>query len=164
MIDVTYKCGIAEYREALSSQLRLRTGGYFSAICGLLLLAWAIYLAQSTGMSVPVGMLLSGAVLLICTLPFRMLQRLWIDRDFRKHPNFGLRCHMTASSEGIQLEDDAGRMESKWTAFTKFQETPNLFILFRGARLMSIFPKSALYGQQLSEFRDLLNTNIRPKA
>jgi len=90
----------------------------------------------------------------------RVFQKLWIERDFQKHPGFAVKLHMSVDGEQLRTESELDRRETKWTAFTKYRETKNLFILYDGARGLRVVPKCALTSQQLQEFRELLASKI----
>ena len=93
-------------------------------------------------------------------LLLRMFQRVWIEKDFRRHPDFAGRAHLFVDGETLRTESELERRETKWAAFTKDRETENLFVLYEGAKLLRILPKRAFANQQLSEFRDLLCSKL----
>jgi hypothetical protein len=97
---------------------------------------------------------------MILLLAFRFfIQPLWIERDFRKHPNFQ-REQILRIDGGLHQASEAGQSDTKWFAYTSFRETQNLFVLYLGARLMYVVPKRALSDVQLQEFRQLLLSNV----
>jgi hypothetical protein len=70
---------------------------------------------------------------------------------------------MIVDDESLRIEEEFERRETKWPAFTKFQETDNLFMLFEGARNVRMFPKRAFSQQEQDEFRRLLSSKITSK-
>lgn len=88
---------------------------------------------------------------------------LWFRRDFRKRPNFGHAQTLRADGDGLQYASDLGQSEVKWNAFAKFRETPNLFMLYSGARMFQVVPKRAFEGTQLEEFRTVIQDNLAKK-
>src|SRR5438105_2574632 len=77
---------------------------------------------------------------------------LYCKRDFHRHPGFIEETLFLAKEEGLRVEAGTGHGEVNWSAFTKYQETPNLFILYMGARLFRIVPKRAFAPHDVDEF------------
>jgi hypothetical protein len=96
------------------------------------------------------------------SFPF-VLQPLYYKRDFRRHPRFVEEILFEAKDEGLRVEASTGHGEVNWAAFTKFQETPNLFMLYMGARMFRIIPKRALAPHEVDAFRNLLTRHLPRK-
>ena len=97
-------------------------------------------------------------VLGIFWLSFIPVRRLWLKRDFRKHPNLTIPQVLVLGEEGLRGTSEIGEGTSKWAAYTKFRETPSLFVLYMGGRLFRVIPKRALSPQQFEEARALFGS------
>lgn len=80
-------------------------------------------------------------VVLVC-----VVRPLWVRRDCRRHPNFSVLQVVRLNDEGLYSASDIAEGMAKWTAFTKFHETQDLFMLHMGARLFRIIPNRAFVG------------------
>lgn len=161
-MELDYQCSISDYREAMFSHMRRPLGSSLAVLWGVIFLIIAITTVATRGWSgLAILVLISG---LFCVLPlaFRVWQRFWVERDFRNHPGFAEKVHLSVDGEELRTEGQLGRREEKWAAFTKYRETENLFVLYEGARLLRVFPKRAFASEQLREFRDLLASKITP--
>lgn len=109
--------------------------------------AWPILLALFFGIIL---------VLQIC-LP-QIIHR----RIYNRNPRlFGPRT-VTFDTEGIKAEGEISRVETKWSSFEKFTETPNLFVLYQTKDVVGITPKRAFESQEeLTTFRSLLASKVR---
>jgi hypothetical protein len=83
-----------------------------------------------------------------------------VRRDFRKLPNFSVRQLVKVNDERVYSVSDIAQATAKWTAFTKFHETQNLFMLLMGASRFRLIPKRALSAAQIDELRQLLHHNL----
>ncbi len=83
-------------------------------------------------------------------------------RIYKRNPRlFGPRTIMVAN-EGIKAESEISRVETKWSSFEKFVETPNLFLLYQTRDVVGIIPKRAFGSQEeLASFRSLLGSKVR---
>lgn len=64
--------------------------------------------------------------------------------------------------EGLTSESISHKSLARWSCFTKFIETPNLFILDEEEMLIQIVPKRAFEcNDQIQEFKALLNEKVR---
>jgi hypothetical protein len=64
------------------------------------------------------------------------------------------------SSSGIAISDSNGQSTSKWTAFIRYAETKNLFVLFYRPNLCHTVPKRAFAPEDLSRFREILQQSV----
>ena len=101
-----------------------------------------------------------SSVFLAWPLVIRPLGR---RRNFRDVPNFVLKQVLVTGEDGLLTRSDAGRTENKWSAYTKFQETPNLLIRWMGAGMWEVIPKRAFSAVELGEFRHLLLRHLPAK-
>lgn len=158
-MEVNYQCTFSDYQEALDSQMSGPTVAYFLAIGGVFLLIVGISGVFTQGHP---GSAFTAVVGLFLVLPLllRIAKKFWVAHDFRKHPSCGRGAHMVVDGEGLRVEDELERRETKWPAITCYRETENLFILHEGPRFLRIFPKRAFSGQDLDDFRQLCAKKI----
>jgi hypothetical protein len=106
------------------------------------------------------NLLFEAAAFLAWPLVIRPLS---FRRHFRDTPNFALKQFLVTGEDGLLTRSDAGQIENKWSAYTKFQETPNLFIFWMGAAKWEGIPKRAFSALELDEFRELLVRHLSRK-
>lgn len=159
-MEISYQCTLDDYEEAINSHARLPLGSGFLAVGGLFFFLLGIGAVVNSGLSVTALAAISAGGLATVPLTLRVLQGLWIKKDFDKHPGFSGRAQLSVDTDGLRTESDLERRETKWPAFTKYRETENLFILYEGARLLRVFPKRAFANQQLGEFRKFLASKV----
>ncbi len=74
---------------------------------------------------------------------------------------FGIRT-VTIDSGGIRSESEVATIETKWSSFEKFRETPNLFVIYQTKDVAGIVPKRAFTRQEeIAEFRSLIASKVR---
>ncbi len=157
-MEVHYQCGVEDYLEAQYAHHRRST--LFYIISGLIIASSAIagiYLSVTEGYSQ--GSPLLALVVFWALLRF-ILRPFYFRRDFRRHPNFGRAQTLHIDESGIEYKSDLGHSETKWEAYSKLRETPNLFMLYLGARLFQVIPKRAFPDQRREELRRLLQEKI----
>lgn len=59
------------------------------------------------------------------------------------------------SPNGVTLIAETSRSEFQWQAFTRYSETPTLFLIYLSDFQFIMIPKRAMDGPQLGEFREL---------
>ena len=157
-MDVHYQCNFADYKELQKAQIRKPSATpvlLFGAI-------FFTFLAVSS-LRHDKPLLASGYALvsMFALLPpsLRLFQRLLMKRCFSES-GFGGGAHMSCNDVGIEIEDESEKQETKWAAFTKFQETENLFILYKVGKLQ-VVPKRFFAQNELEEFRSLLVKKIQ---
>ena len=92
-----------------------------------------------------------------------VLRPIWFRRDFRRHPNFAVAQVVAITEDGLETNSEIGAGDTKWSAYGKFRETKNLFMLYMAARLFRVVPKRALSAPQVDEFRELLRRKLPTK-
>lgn len=157
-MEAQYACTLADYEEVLttarSKTLKQKIFGAVIMIA-LLTLGAAVMVGLGFRQSVafPIMVFLLAAFWLIRRY---VLYPSWVRNDFANHPNFSRERTLQADESGLTWSSEVDRSETTWQAFSRFQETQNLFILYLGERLTEAVPKRAFAGAQLEEFRQLL--------
>jgi hypothetical protein len=159
-LEARYQCNIDDYLEAQSAHAR--KSRIFPFLMALTFVLIAIGLLQSVTMGLSQGApaLGIGVFWLACGVVFRPM---WFRRDFRRHPNFAVAQVVVISEDGLETKCEIGASDTKWSAYSKFRETRNLFMLYMGARLFRVIPKRALSAAQVDELRALLRNKLRSK-
>ena len=153
-----YQCNLTDYLEAQRAQLRSSIGYRILLGMATLVLAVGAFELYELGFAKAVPAILVGVFWAACpTFLFSWRVR----RDFKKHPNLSREYSLDADDSGIKLTGDFVEQAGKWPVYTKFRETPNLFMLYYGARLFLMVPKRAFQNTDLGLFRELIARNIR---
>jgi hypothetical protein len=159
-MDVQYQCNVNDYVEAQNAVLKasvgyyiLFIGGGFSLVLGMIVAYWG-RLATATP---ALALALFWLAYPIFYLPAK------IRRDFKKHPNFSRPCNLHVDDDGLRSSSDISTSETKWGAFVKFRETPNVFMVYFGGNIFRVIPKRAFAASQLEEFRELLRRKLPAK-
>jgi hypothetical protein len=161
-MEVRYVCNLDDYAEVLIARgprpLRRKL---VDAVLSCCLIISCVFVMVNVGPRQGVA-----TVLMVILLPaFWVVHRyvlfpLWMRRDFRRHPNFSREQILRIGEDGLFKKSEIGQSETKWAAYTRFQETQNLFVLYLGERLAEAVPKRALSGGQLHELRHLLREKL----
>jgi YcxB-like protein len=157
-MEVQYACTLADYVEVLTTaRSRTLKRKIFSAVITMSLLTLGAAVMVSLGfrqsVAFPIMVVLLAGFWLIRR---QVLYPSWVRKDFASHPNFSRERTLRIDESGLNWSSEVDRSETKWQAFSRFQETENLFVLYLGERLAEAVPKRALAGAQLDEFRQLL--------
>ena len=156
-MEVQFQCNFADYREALRFLVKRTVGYYVLLTLGVVSVLLGTFVAYKVDYWPGLCLQLVGIFWLSW---FVIIWPLWVRRDFRKHPNFSVPQVARLNDEGFYSANDIAQGMAKWTAFTKFHETQNLFMLHMGARLFQVIPKRALSAAQIDEMRQLLHHNL----
>jgi hypothetical protein len=159
-VEVQYQCNFADYREALQFVLKRTVGYYVLIVLGIVSVLVGSFVAYKIHFGPGLLMQLVGVFWLLWPA---VVQPLWVRRDYRKHPNFSVPQVVNINEEGIQTVSDIAEGSAKWSAFTRFRETKNLFMIHMGSRIFRAIPKRALSASQIEELRQLLRSKLPSK-
>jgi len=160
-MEVRYQCTPTDYAEAQRAHAKKSAGYYVLLVLGILsvLVGLAIMLRVSVGSGSVVAL---GGIFWLSWFPL-CFSKWRIRRDFRRHPNVGLPYALVADGNGLELRSDVSQGKSSWHAYSKFLETPNLFLIYPGSRMFFMIPKRAFSAVELEEFRRLLVQKLQRK-
>jgi hypothetical protein len=185
---VEYQLTFEEYAEGMvyiRKSVRRRQPGM--NILGRILIGWGIFLglgvmlflllkrggAPVTATSTPLPIRSTGLLELI--LPFlpwiAVFGFVWVfifrlirgqtKRTWNQNPSLHRVRKMTVTDEGLVQVDSTAEQRTAWTHYLRFEETPNLFLLFSTHYLALIIPKRICTDStQLNQFRSHLARNI----
>lgn len=160
-MEVKYKCDLHDYQESLVTPEAKPLGRkMLVAVLGGILLILGILALTILGLSQGAAAITMMALWIVLLLVCRAVRPLWIGRDFRKHPDFSREQRLMIDEEGVHYESEVGQSSKKWLAYSRYRETPNLFVLHLGSRLIEVVPKRAFAGPQVDEFRQLLQQKL----
>ncbi len=124
-------------------------------VWGILLVAAAVISAISHPHSYSAFILplLFGFFLLFGT---RLLTR----SSFRRDPRLQQHFQAVISDTGIDFSNPTGSTQSTWSAFTRYVESRNLFLLYQAPHVFNVLPKRAFASGDEESFRGLLNAKL----
>ena len=122
---------------------------------GVLLMVSGIYtLAQN---KMPVGPAIA-TIFVGVFVGFGM--RLAVFYSYRRNKQIQDQFLASVSDRGVEISSSVGSSKFDWKAFTKYIETKNLFLLFRGPACVNILPKAYFNAADAEAFRELIRNNI----
>ena len=87
----------------------------------------------------------------------------WQQRAWDSNPIWHRPRRVHIDDDGITFTDPVSEHRSSWAAYVKFDETPNLFLLFLTSMTAEMIPKRAFPdAKSLDDFRELLSRTISP--
>ncbi len=159
-MDVQYQCSLKDYVEAQNAVLKASAGYYILVLGGGVSLAFGLFLEYRSGFARAIPALFLALFWLgypTILLPAKF------KREFKKNPNFPRACLLHVDDDSLRTSSDVSTSETKWVAFTKFRETPNVFLIYFGRNIFRVIPKRAFAAPQLEEFRELLRRKLPAK-
>ena len=157
-MEVRFRCNTADYLEAFSEHYK-KSPVFYVIYFGIIACVFAVTGILTRGF--PYGLfLVFSSAWLFSRFVFRPV---YLKRDFRRHPNLAREYLLRIDEEGICFKCDVSQEEKSWSAFTKWGETRNVFLVYLGARLFDIIPKRAFSDPELNEFRKLLSRHLPGK-
>jgi len=159
-LEIQFECNYADYRETMQFSLKRTVGYYVLLVLGIgsvLIGSLVAYRADLKS-----GLVLQLLGLFWLSWPV-IIRPLWLRRDYQKNPNFSVSQVVRVNDEGLHTVSDISDGAAKWSAFTRFDETENLFMLRMGARLFRVIPKRALSTAQVDELRELLRSKLHAR-
>ena len=160
-MEIKYQCSLQDYLEAQYAHCR-RSPAYYTILGCIFAFVGAVGTYQLVTEGYPRGLLPFSVIIFWVLLRF-VYRPLWFRRDFRKNPNFTREQTVRIDEDGLSYKNEVAQSEIKWSAFTRFRETANLFMLYSSARLFQVVPKRAFEGTLLEEFRKLLQRKVPAK-
>lgn len=99
-----------------------------------------------------------GGIVMGLGLTFFQRLLVWFSfaRDKRLHDAF----EAVISDSGIEVSRSNVASKYGWNAFVRYLETKNLFLVYQGPQVFSVFPKRAFTTEEVDAFRSLLNQRL----
>lgn len=86
--------------------------------------------------------------------------RLRIRQSFRQDNRLQQPFEAVVSQDGIDISSQTGSSKYEWSAFIRFAESKNLFLVYQAPKVFNVFPKRAFAPGEVESFRSLLSERI----
>jgi len=125
---------------------------------GLMIAIQVVYLTTTSDNNPALVLLglLVGLYLLYCGFALRRYFR----RRYRTDKRYQHEFTAEVSEEGVKVQSENAQSQMKWSTFTRFLESDNIFMLFHAEWVFNIFPKRAFTPEETAEFRELARRSI----
>jgi hypothetical protein len=162
MIKITGQYQLTDYLAAqhLHARQNLRLG----AIMVILVLIFLVELALSALQALPWSLTVTAAFLVaIMALYLYVLRPAQLKRLFNQQKELSSPFEMELTDEGYGFSNAYGSGRFPWKDFAKYQEGPDIFLLYRADNLFNMLPKRLLETDVDARFvRDRLIQNGVP--
>jgi len=139
----------AQVRHSGSSGRITRIIGAIILVCALASLSTHHYAQASIG--------------IVLGIVFIFGLRISTSLAFKREASLKLKTTIVASEEGFETVNSRGKSTLNWSAFTRFTETRNIFMLYVQSRMFHLIPKRALSPEDVDRLRELLKRHISTK-
>jgi len=148
------------YQRHLASRGK-RVFGAAIFIVGILFVVAGVYLVVSRGDMFPtIFCLVYGGFVVLYYGPLKAAR---FRRDFHKAKTLQGEKTAVVGGEGVYISGAFGESKLHWSAFARYSETPNLFVLFIPPRLFQMLPKRAFSNAGQDVMRQLLAQEVGTK-
>jgi|SRR6185295_8033690 hypothetical protein len=86
--------------------------------------------------------------------------RLLVRRSFRQDNRLQQPFEAAISQDGIDVSSPTGSSKYAWSAFTRYLESKNLFLVYQAPKVFNVFPKRAFAPGEEESFRNLLSERL----
>ena len=166
-MQIEYRLTLKDYQEANQTHYEsLRFWYFLNWIFSILLILLGILsiLLLSQKIGVLVSFLLGCFWLFMGVFvnPYlNLYQRYFVSRTWKSYQALKEAMNVDITQEGLNIKGESFECTSKWKIYTKFMETPKLFMLYQSKNLFNLIPKRAFNSdEEIEEFRELLRTKI----
>jgi len=126
-------------------------------IIGLLVLAFSLVSLMHNPNPKQFPNLVGGMVVGLFLVFFLRLQ-VWLS--FRRDNRCQDQCEAFISDSGIDVSSSKVNSKYDWSAFVRFSETKNLFLVYQARQVFNVFPKRAFAADEVDSFRNLLDEKL----
>ncbi|MDY7013821.1 MAG: YcxB family protein [Cyanobacteriota bacterium] len=162
-MKIEYRLNLKDYQEANKFHFRdqknkYRTLWFFSCFW---LVVGLSYLIFNTGTLLG---LLWIAIAILINPETNLIIHLLLNSSWKNQSEAARELvEMEVLEESLSKEAPSYKIIFRWSFFSKFIETPHLFILCEGKSLMHVIPKRAFQSdEQIQDFKALLDEKISP--
>jgi hypothetical protein len=89
---------------------------------------------------------------------FFLKLQVWLS--FRRDNRLRDQFEAAISDSGIDVSSSTATSTYSWSAFTRYAETKNLFLVYQSPQAFNIFPKRSFSLREANEFRSLLDQKL----
>lgn len=99
-----------------------------------------------------------GGIVAGLFLTFFLKLQVWLSLrgDNRLRDQF----EATISDSGIDVSSSKAASKYDWSAFVRYVETKNLFLVYQAPQVFNVFPKRVFAAEELDAFRSLLDQRL----
>ena len=97
----------------------------------------------------------AGSIAMGLFLLFFLRLQVWLS--FRRDTRLQDQFEAAISDSRIDLSSSTATSTYSWSAFTRYAETKNLFLVYQSPQAFNVFPKRSFGLQEANEFRSLLD-------
>jgi hypothetical protein len=150
---VTYKLSEDDLIEAQGKHGGLWTKAL--GVCGLLLILAGLGSIASNAKQY------ENAILpILLGLFFLFGLRLLVRRSFRQDKRLQQPFEVVVSQDGIDVSSPTSSTKYGWSAFTRYVESKNLFLVYQAPKVFNVFPKRAFAPGEEEFFRSMLSERL----
>jgi hypothetical protein len=139
-----------------------RLGRFWKVILplwGAIIFALGTYVL-STGVTEALFLVVGGLVITFSVALLRLLHL----RNWRKQPSLAEPFQMSITDTGIESHSVNGNSDVRWTAFTKWKESPEAFLLYLAPNLYVMLCKRLISpASSVEELREMIRRNVRKR-
>jgi len=99
-----------------------------------------------------------GAIVIGLFLTFFLRLQVWLA--FRQDNRLQDEFDASISDSGIDVSSPKGVSKYNWSAFARYVETKNLFLVYQAPHVFNAFPKRAFTPADVNTFRSLLDQKL----
>jgi hypothetical protein len=100
----------------------------------------------------------AGSIAMGLFLLFFLRLQVWLS--FRRDTRLQDQFEAAISDSGIDVSSSTATSTYSWSAFTRYAETKNLFLVYQSPQAFNVFPKRSFGLQEANEFRSLLDQKL----
>ena len=86
--------------------------------------------------------------------------RILLRRAFMKEPSLQLETKNIISEDGLVLTTSRAETKLNWSAFIRYTETKDIFVLYVQSRMFHIIPKRAFRAEDVITLREMFSSHI----
>jgi len=87
-----------------------------------------------------------------------------VRRTFKKEPSLQLETNVVVSDDGLIITNSRGEGKLNWSAFIRYTEAKEVFVLYVQSRIFYIIPKRAFRAEEVVMLREMFNRHISRPA
>jgi len=99
-----------------------------------------------------------GGIVAGLFLTFFLKLQVWLS--FRGDNRLQDQFEATISVSGIDVSSSTAASKYDWSAFVRYAETKNLFLVYQAPQVFNVFPKRVFAPEELDAFRSLLDQRL----
>ncbi len=163
-----YRLNLNDLKEATQSHAKKGLWRYCLFMAGIVLLPSILPLLKQEKISLSEifwHILLPNLFFFVAIYLFMyIVQNFMVNRNWQSQPGAKSAISVETTTDGFQITTQSSDARLKWSHYTHWKETPNLFMVYQSRNCFNLFPKRAFSSEaQVNEFRELLRVNLQNK-